>query len=236
MIFLANTFALKVLYLTTTYCFFVLKYYLVGVLCGLAVYNSVILDVHFPHAIYRKLLGLPLGLEDVIDKDTRKGLKSLLEYEGDDVVDVFCLNLISQILQRSLFLLRLREINNGSSLLIIRVGGRLGRRGADGQSRLQGARRGRGHAAPAGPVTPAPVRDPGRPESRAAPAWAHGSDRLQSPPMQRYLLLPPPARRGLGPRSPLLGCCHDRAPQQRCVCHDQSPPDRHFWGGHRALG
>ncbi len=67
-------------------------YYLVGVLCGLAVYNSVILDVHFPHAIYRKLLGLPLGLEDLIDEDVRKGLKSLLDYEGDDVEWVFCLD------------------------------------------------------------------------------------------------------------------------------------------------
>ena len=66
-------------------------FYLVGVLCGLAVYNSVILDVHFPHAIYRKLLGLPLGLEDLIDKDVRKGLKCLLDYDGDDAEDVFCL-------------------------------------------------------------------------------------------------------------------------------------------------
>lgn len=67
-------------------------FYLVGVLCGLAVYNSVILDVHFPHAIYRKLLGLPLGLEDLIDQDVRKGLKSLLDYDGDDVEYIFCLN------------------------------------------------------------------------------------------------------------------------------------------------
>ncbi|OEU18267.1 HECT-domain-containing protein, partial [Fragilariopsis cylindrus CCMP1102] len=67
-------------------------YYLVGVLCGLAVYNTVILDVHFPHAIYRKLLRLPLGLEDLIDEDVRKGLKTLLEYDGDDAEDIFCLN------------------------------------------------------------------------------------------------------------------------------------------------
>merc|ERR1712008_164036 len=51
-----------------------------------------ILDVHFPHVIYRKLLGLPLGLEDLIDEDVRKGLKSLLDYECDDVEYVFCLN------------------------------------------------------------------------------------------------------------------------------------------------
>ena len=67
-------------------------YYLVGVLCGIAVYNSVVLDVHFPHALYRKLLGLPLGLEDLIDDDVRRGLKTLLDYEGDDTEDIFCLN------------------------------------------------------------------------------------------------------------------------------------------------
>jgi alpha-tubulin suppressor-like RCC1 family protein len=67
-------------------------FYLVGVLVGLAFYNSVILDVHFPHAVYRKLLGVPLGLEDIVDNDVRNGLKNLLEYEGDDVEDMFCLN------------------------------------------------------------------------------------------------------------------------------------------------
>jgi hypothetical protein len=67
-------------------------YFLVGILCALAVYNTVILDVRFPHAIYRKLLGLPLGLEDLIDEDVRKGLKTLLDYDGDDAEDIFCLN------------------------------------------------------------------------------------------------------------------------------------------------
>lgn len=67
-------------------------YYLSGVLVGLAVYNSVLLDVTFPQALYRKLLGLPLGLEDMIDEQIKSGLHNLLEYEGDDVEDVFCLN------------------------------------------------------------------------------------------------------------------------------------------------
>jgi hypothetical protein len=67
-------------------------YYLVGVLFGLALYNGVILDVHFPHVVYRKLLGHPLGLEDLVDPAVRSGLKNLLEYEGDDVEDIFCLN------------------------------------------------------------------------------------------------------------------------------------------------
>lgn len=67
-------------------------YYLTGVLVGLAVYNSVLLDVNFPQAVYRKLLGQPLGLEDMVDASIKSGLQQLLEYEGDDVEDVFCLN------------------------------------------------------------------------------------------------------------------------------------------------
>ncbi|KAL7572697.1 hypothetical protein ACA910_008971 [Epithemia clementina (nom. ined.)] len=67
-------------------------YYLVGVLTGLAIYNAVILDVHFPRVVYRKLLGHTLGLEDMVDEDTKKGLQTLLSYDGDDVEDVFCLS------------------------------------------------------------------------------------------------------------------------------------------------
>jgi hypothetical protein len=66
-------------------------YELVGILVGLALYNSVLLDVHFPMAVYRKLLGLSLGLEDMVDEELKKGLRLLLDYEGDDVEDVFCL-------------------------------------------------------------------------------------------------------------------------------------------------
>ena len=67
-------------------------FYLVGILVGLAVYNSVLLDVHFPPAVYRKLLGLPLGLEDMVDSRLGKSLQQLLDYAGDDVEDVFCLS------------------------------------------------------------------------------------------------------------------------------------------------
>jgi ubiquitin-protein ligase E3 A/E3 ubiquitin-protein ligase HERC4 len=67
-------------------------YEMIGVLFGLALYNSVLLDVRFPMAVYRKLLGLPLGLEDIVDEELRRGLKQLLDYEGDDVEDIFCLS------------------------------------------------------------------------------------------------------------------------------------------------
>lgn len=66
-------------------------FYLSGILVGLAVYNGVLLDVHYPPAVYRKLLGLPLGFEDLFDEEIKSGLRQLLDYEGDDVEDVFCL-------------------------------------------------------------------------------------------------------------------------------------------------
>ncbi len=39
------------------------EFRLVGSLIGLAVYSSVILDVHFPQVVYKKLLRQPLGFE-----------------------------------------------------------------------------------------------------------------------------------------------------------------------------
>lgn len=76
------------------------EFNLVGVLMGLAVYNSIILDIRFPPCCYKKLLspavvpfhdphatvGLAaLGLQDLIEAmpDLGRGLKELLEYDGD---------------------------------------------------------------------------------------------------------------------------------------------------------
>eukprot|EP01114_Cavostelium_apophysatum_P016184 TRINITY_DN4550_c2_g1_i1.p1 TRINITY_DN4550_c2_g1~~TRINITY_DN4550_c2_g1_i1.p1 ORF type:complete len:715 (-),score=172.56 TRINITY_DN4550_c2_g1_i1:46-2190(-) len=67
-----------------------LEYQLIGNLLGLAIYNGVILDIHFPQIVYKKLLGLKPNLEDL--KQTHPalatGLQKLLDYEGD-VEDVF---------------------------------------------------------------------------------------------------------------------------------------------------
>ncbi|KAJ1912086.1 hypothetical protein IWQ60_009830, partial [Tieghemiomyces parasiticus] len=67
------------------------EYRLLGVLLGLAIYNSVILDVHFPPAMYKKLLGQAVGLDDLaaFDPTLARGLRQLLDYPGDDVEDVF---------------------------------------------------------------------------------------------------------------------------------------------------
>ena len=38
------------------------EFFLVGSVLGLAIYNGVILDVHFPMLVYKKLLNRPVGL------------------------------------------------------------------------------------------------------------------------------------------------------------------------------
>ncbi|GAB1604382.1 probable E3 ubiquitin-protein ligase HECTD2 [Argonauta hians] len=76
------------------------EFHLVGVLMGLAVYNSIMLDIRFPPCCYHKLLSpavvppknnkatvgvAPLTLADLklVQHDLSKGLQELLDYEGD---------------------------------------------------------------------------------------------------------------------------------------------------------
>ncbi|KAJ3079025.1 putative E3 ubiquitin-protein ligase, partial [Quaeritorhiza haematococci] len=74
------------------------EYRLVGIVIGLAIYNSTILDVHFPPACYKKLLGVPVGLEDlkVLRPLFGRGLQALLDYDGDDVESVFSVNFVAE--------------------------------------------------------------------------------------------------------------------------------------------
>ncbi|CAG8527024.1 7036_t:CDS:10 [Ambispora gerdemannii] len=61
------------------------EYKLIGRLLGLAIYNSVILDVHFPIALYRKLKNQPVNLQDLkeLDPTLGKGLEQLLTLDDD---------------------------------------------------------------------------------------------------------------------------------------------------------
>ncbi|KAL7317024.1 hypothetical protein PS15m_003429 [Mucor circinelloides] len=61
------------------------EYKLVGLLLGLAVYNSVILDLHFPLALYKKVMDVEVGLQDLkqLDPSLGKGLERLLSFDGD---------------------------------------------------------------------------------------------------------------------------------------------------------
>mmetsp|Transcript_50050 Transcript_50050/g.73512 ORF Transcript_50050/g.73512 Transcript_50050/m.73512 type:complete len:293 (-) Transcript_50050:52-930(-) len=61
------------------------EFNLIGKVFGLAIYNSVILDVHFPMVVYKKLMGCKPSLEDLEDCNPQlaRGFKMLLEFDGD---------------------------------------------------------------------------------------------------------------------------------------------------------
>ncbi|KAL1509492.1 hypothetical protein ABEB36_004214 [Hypothenemus hampei] len=69
-------------------------YFLIGMICGLAIYNFTIIDIPFPLALYKKLLNETVGLNDLkeLSPSMMNSLKTLLEYDGDDIQDVFCLS------------------------------------------------------------------------------------------------------------------------------------------------
>uniref|UniRef100_M4BWH8 HECT-type E3 ubiquitin transferase n=1 Tax=Hyaloperonospora arabidopsidis (strain Emoy2) TaxID=559515 RepID=M4BWH8_HYAAE len=62
-----------------------MEFELIGTLLGLAIYNAVILDVNFPHIVYKKVMGCTLGLEDLelAMPDLGRGLRQLLNFQGD---------------------------------------------------------------------------------------------------------------------------------------------------------
>lgn len=67
------------------------KFKLIGTLVGLALYNFQIINLPFPLALYKKILHEPLKLNDFCELSPTLGnsFKSLLNYEGDDMKDVF---------------------------------------------------------------------------------------------------------------------------------------------------
>lgn len=62
-------------------------YYLFGAILGLAIYNSTILDLKFPIAMYKILLGLPIGLADYqeIFPLSARNLFRLREYSAEEI-------------------------------------------------------------------------------------------------------------------------------------------------------
>nr|CAB3252608.1 probable E3 ubiquitin-protein ligase HERC4 [Phallusia mammillata] len=71
-----------------------MMYFLVGLLCGLAIYNNTIIDICFPLALYKKLLGATPTLIDLqeLDPTMARSLKQLLEFDGGNIEDIFCLD------------------------------------------------------------------------------------------------------------------------------------------------
>jgi len=70
------------------------EFQLIGIMLGLAIYNGVILDIHFPHYLYKKLMNPnePPTLSDLKEWDPSlgSGLEKLLNFNGD-VEEVFSL-------------------------------------------------------------------------------------------------------------------------------------------------
>ena len=67
-----------------------IKFELIGFVIGLALYNSVILDIHFPRVVYKKLLGLKLGFDDLVDfsPSIAQSLEFILNYTEPDLQDI----------------------------------------------------------------------------------------------------------------------------------------------------
>ncbi|XP_056291834.1 probable E3 ubiquitin-protein ligase HERC4 [Pseudoliparis swirei] len=67
---------------------------LIGVVCGLAIYNLTIVELNFPVALYKKLLKRKPTLDDLKElmPDVGRSLQQLLDYTGDDLEETFCLN------------------------------------------------------------------------------------------------------------------------------------------------
>ena len=66
-----------------------IKFELIGVILGLAFFNNVILDIKFPLVIYKKILNIPLELEDLmeIDKELYNNLKFLVDTKENNLKD-----------------------------------------------------------------------------------------------------------------------------------------------------
>lgn len=67
-----------------------LKFELVGIILGSAIYNNHILDIHLPLAFYKKLLGKPVNLDDFeqYDPQVGKSLRAILDYDKEDFEEI----------------------------------------------------------------------------------------------------------------------------------------------------
>ncbi|CAF0994212.1 unnamed protein product, partial [Didymodactylos carnosus] len=68
-------------------------YRLIGTLCGLAIYNFIIIDLPFPLALYKKLLNKgKIDIDDLksLSPIIHRSLQELLIYKEDDIEETFC--------------------------------------------------------------------------------------------------------------------------------------------------
>lgn len=75
------------------------EYELLGKLLGLAIYNSVLLNLRFPLAFYKLLLDKQPNLMDLaeIEPELYSGFKSMMEFDPDQVEETFCRNFQTEV-------------------------------------------------------------------------------------------------------------------------------------------
>ncbi|XP_064416275.1 probable E3 ubiquitin-protein ligase HERC3 isoform X2 [Latimeria chalumnae] len=95
-------------------------FHLIGIMCGLAIYNFTVVDMHFPLVLYKKLLNVKPTLEDLKELSPTEGrsLQQLLDYPGDDVEDTFCLTF--SICRESYGVTEVKELVPGGNKLTVR--------------------------------------------------------------------------------------------------------------------
>ncbi|XP_059903496.1 probable E3 ubiquitin-protein ligase HERC3 [Gadus macrocephalus] len=66
------------------------EFFLLGTLCGMALYNQCLMNIPFPLALFKKLLGLKPTLDDLkeLSPTVAQSLKDLLDYEEKTVEDL----------------------------------------------------------------------------------------------------------------------------------------------------
>lgn len=76
-------------------------YRLIGILCGLAIYNFTIINLPFPLALYKKILKEKVDLSDLRDLSPimANSMQSILDYKDADLKEVF--NLTFEITRES---------------------------------------------------------------------------------------------------------------------------------------
>ena len=94
-------------------------YLLIGIVCGLAIYNSTIVNLPFPLALYRKLLCQPLSLDDLagLSPMTARSLADVLAYTGDDLAETMCLTF--EVTRESFGHVKTSELKPGGSTVAV---------------------------------------------------------------------------------------------------------------------
>lgn len=87
------------------------EFELVGILLGLAIYNGIILDVHFPLVIYKKLQGEKLDLHDLmsIQPSLARSLMELLHFVDRKSLNIHDIHVTLYMLGMTWFLYHLHS-------------------------------------------------------------------------------------------------------------------------------